>query len=98
MSSFVKAAMHDEKYLSHFEDYYGNVTHKELNRPETCHFLHECLLTNDEDKKRQSMLGLERKGSTRYRWVRLSTSVVGFSVVTIRMWCRPVKLNADKNE
>ena len=54
--------IHDEKCLTHFEDYWGDVTCKEINQPSICHNLCKFLPLEDEyDRGRQSILGLERK-------------------------------------
>jgi hypothetical protein len=41
LSTYGKTSPHEVKYMSHFEDDFGNVVHKEINRPKVCHFLYE---------------------------------------------------------
>ena len=49
------------KYLSSFEDEFGNVSHKTIDRPELCHFLYEYLpLIDEHNKQRQRLLALEK--------------------------------------
>ena len=77
------------KYMSNYEDEYGNICHNEINRPDVVHFLYEFLPIIDEhNKQRQSLLGLERKWATRDCWFRLLTSMVGFSIVDMHRWYR----------
>jgi hypothetical protein len=39
LPTFGKMTPHEVKYISHFEDDFGNVMHKAINQPEVCHFL-----------------------------------------------------------
>ena len=51
-----------DKYMSNYEDEYGNICHNEINRPEVIHFFYEFLPIIDEhNKQRQNILGLKRK-------------------------------------
>ena len=60
---------------SHFEDDWGNVSSKELPRPQLADFLHRCLPTIDEhNKKRQSHLALEKSWPTTLCWFRLQVT------------------------
>ena len=64
MSYFVttcrRTETHEGKYLANFEDDFGNVTCKEINRPSICHFSCEVLpITYERNRMRQSCLGLE---------------------------------------
>ena len=78
--------------MSNYEDEYGNVCFKEINRPEVIHFLYEFLPIIDEhNKQRQSILCLERKWATRDCWFRLLTTMVGFSIVNMHRWYRNIK-------
>ena len=78
-----------DKYMSNYEDEYGNICHNEINRPEVVHFLYEFLPIIDEhNKQRQNILGLERKWATKDCWFRLLTSMVGFSIVDMHRWYR----------
>ena len=51
ISSCGSTEMHDEKYVSNYEDDYGNITCKEINRPKICHFLCEFFPIIDEHNK-----------------------------------------------
>ena len=85
------------KYRSKFEDDWGNVEVKELNRPKICHYLYEFLpLIDEHNKQRQSILSIERKWATKNCWFRLLTSVLGFSVVDMHRWYRNLK-EADES-
>ena len=58
--------LHVLRVVKAIEDYFGNVTCKEINRPSICHNLCEVLLTIDEhDRMRENVLGLERKWLTK---------------------------------
>jgi hypothetical protein len=58
--------LHDKKYLSSFDDNFGNIVYKEINCPKFVHFLYDNLpLTDKENKKRQSVLNLENCWSLR---------------------------------
>ena len=50
------------KYVSNFEDEYGNVVYKEINRPDVAHFLffYLPLILDKHNKQRQNLLNLER--------------------------------------
>jgi hypothetical protein len=73
---------HPQKYRSNFEDDFGVVTFKELNRPYIAHFLYEYLpLIDEHNKQRQNLLNLERSWLTKDCWMRLITTIVGMSVV-----------------
>jgi hypothetical protein len=80
---------HDIKYQSHFEDDYGNVQWKEINRPSIAHFLYEYLpLIDEHNRQRQNLLGLERCWPTKDCWFRLVTTLLGMSVVDMHHWHR----------
>lgn len=42
---------HDEKHVSSFENNFGNVVMKEINKPKIIHVLHECLPLIEEHNK-----------------------------------------------
>ncbi len=51
-----KMTPHEVKYMFHFEDDFGNVLHKEINRPEVRPFLYEHLpLINENNKQHQNL-------------------------------------------
>ena len=82
----------DEKYLSSFEDDFGNCISKELNRPKILHLLYEYLpLIDEHNKQRQSILNTERKWCTKDCWFRLLTTMTGMCVVDMHRWYRNVK-------
>ena len=63
--------MHEETCLSNFEDYFGTVACKEINRLSICNFVCEVLRIVDEHNRgRQSVLGLEIKLLTKDFWFR----------------------------
>jgi hypothetical protein len=72
-----------------FEDDYGNVGCKEIQRPIIAHLLYNYLpLIDEHNKQHQGILGLERKWPTRQCWFRLLTTLVGMSVVDMhRIYC-----------
>jgi hypothetical protein len=83
------------KYLSSFEDEFGNVSHKTIDRPELCHFLYEYLpLIDEHNKQRQRLLALEKSWPTRCCWFRLLVTLVGMSVVDCQRLYRNYR--ADK--
>ena len=89
VSTCGSTAPHQDKYLSHFEDDFGNVTAKEINRPSICNFLYEYLpLIDEHNKQRQNILNLERNWATKDCWFRLLTTMVGMSIVDMHRWYR----------
>ena len=69
-------------YRSSFEDEYGNVKYKDINRPQFAHFLYEFLpLIDEHNKQRQAILRLEKSWPTRTCWFQLLTTIVGMCVV-----------------
>jgi hypothetical protein len=69
---FGKTSPHELKYMSDFEDEFGNVVHKEINRPKVCHFLYEYLpLIDEHNKQRQNLLNLEQCWCTKDSWMQL---------------------------
>jgi len=89
LSTCGKTMPHPVKYLSHFEDNYGNVAYKEIDRPHIAHFLYDYLpLIDEHNKQRQSLLNLERCWLTKNCWFRLLTTIIGMSVVDMHRWDR----------
>jgi hypothetical protein len=80
---------HEEKYMSAYEDDWGRIQYKMLDRPRIAHFLYEYLpLIDEHNKQRQNLLNLERKWCTKDCWFRLLTTLVGMSVVDMHRWYR----------
>jgi hypothetical protein len=82
--------MHEQAYLSRYEDEYGIVQQKELPRPAVAHFLYEFLpLIDEHNKARQSALALEKKWLTKCPWTRiLTTLLLGMAIVDLQRWDR----------
>jgi hypothetical protein len=79
-----KTSPHEVKNMPHFEDDFGNVVHKEINRPKVCHFLYEYLpLIDEHNKQRQNLLHLERCWCRKDPWMRHLTTTLGMCVVDI---------------
>jgi len=98
VSTCGKTTKHPEKYVSSFEDEFGNTSCKELDRPSIAHFLHEFLpLIDEHNKQRQSLLNLERCWLTKDCWFRLLTTVVGVCVVNMHRWDRNQWCNQRHN-
>jgi hypothetical protein len=53
ISTFGSMQIHEIKYLSTFEDKYGNIDHKEINHPQVCHFLYDYLPLIDKHNKQR---------------------------------------------
>lgn len=71
-----------ELYVTNFEDDFGNITFKEIQRPWISYFLYNYLpLIDEHNKMRQDVLGLENSWPTKDCWFRLVTTMVGMSVV-----------------
>jgi hypothetical protein len=69
-------------YKTHFEDDFGCVQTRDINRPEIAHFLYDYLpLIDEHNNQRQSILNLERSWPTRNCWFRLLVTVTGMCVV-----------------
>ena len=61
ISSYGSTDVHPDKYLSHFEDNFGNVTAKEINRLRISNLLYEYLpLIDKHNKYRQNILNIEK--------------------------------------
>ena len=85
----------EKMYMSYFEDDYGNVGSKEINRPELAHLLYDYLpLIDEHNKQRQKNLGLERKWPTRNCWFRLLTTLLGMSIVDMHRLYRNLRNEA----
>jgi Transposase IS4 len=81
------------KYESKFEDNWGNVATKLINRPELCHFLYEYLpLIDEHNKQRQNLLSLEKKWLTKDAWFRLICTLTGQSVVDMHRYHRHIRI------
>jgi hypothetical protein len=66
VSSCGKTVMHEQSYVSRYEDEFGIVQEKELQRPPVAHFLYEFLpLIDEHNKAHQSALALEKKWLTK---------------------------------
>jgi hypothetical protein len=71
-----------KKYISHFEDDWGNPGSKEIDRPQLAHFLNEYLpLIDEHNKQRQSILALKKCWPTKDPWFRLLCTITGMAVV-----------------
>ena len=82
-----------KQYTTHFEDDFGNVQTRQINRPHISHFLDELLpLIDEHNKQRQSILSLEKCWPTRDCWFRLLVTVTGMSVVDFHRVYRNIKL------
>jgi hypothetical protein len=89
LSTCGKTTPHESKYMSHFEDDFGNVEHKAINRPAICHFIYEYLpLIDEHNKQRQNLLNLKRCWCTKDPWMRLLTTTLGMCVVDMHRWYR----------
>ena len=89
LSTCGKATPHESKYMSHYEDAFGNVVHKAINRPAICHFLYEYLpLIDEHNKQRHNLLNLERCWCTKDPWMRLLTTTLGICIVDMHRWYR----------
>ena len=53
ISTCGSTATHPDNYLPNFEDDFGNITAKEINRPRISNFLYECLPYIGEHKKQR---------------------------------------------
>ena len=82
----------NEKYLSSFDDDFGNCMSKELGRPKISHVLCECLpLIDRHNKRRQSILNMERKWCRKDCWFRLLTTMTGMRAGGTHGWHRNAK-------
>jgi hypothetical protein len=71
-------------YRSYFQDEFGNVSYKEINRPSIAPLLFDYLPSIDEhNKQQQSRSALETKWPTRCCWFRLLTTLIGMCVVDL---------------
>jgi hypothetical protein len=84
------------KYESKFENDWGEVDFKEIDRPDIVHFLYEYLpLIDEHNKQRQSLLSLEKRWLTKDPWFRLLCTILGMSVVDMH---RLFRYDAIKNK
>jgi hypothetical protein len=80
---------HHIKYRSTFEDDFGNIDYREINRPKVSHFLYDYLpLIDEHNKQRQNLLNLERCWCTKDCWFPLLTTLLGMCVVDMHRWHR----------
>ena len=80
-------------YTTHFEDDFGSVQIRHINRPDIVHFLYEYLpLIDEHNKQRQSLLNLEMSWPTRNCWFRLLVTLTGMCVVDLHRVYRNIKL------
>jgi hypothetical protein len=87
VSSCGKTVMHEQSYVSRYEDEYVNVQEKELSRPAVAYFLYEFLpLIDEHNKARQSALALEKKWLTKCPSTRIQTTFLGMAVVDLQRW------------
>jgi hypothetical protein len=99
LSTCGKTAPHEVKYMSHFKDDFGNVVHKEINRPEVCHFVYEYLpLIDEHNKQRQNLLNLEQCWCTKDLCMQLLTTTLGMCVVDMHLWYRNKKYEEQLRE
>ena len=81
-------------YKTHFEDDFGNVRTRQINRPEIAHFLFQYLpLIDEHNKQRQNILNLEKSWPTQNCWFRLLVTVTGMCVVDLHRVYRNIKLS-----
>ena len=84
--------VHEATYLSHFEDDYGNVSSKEINRSKVSYFLYDYLpLIDKHNKQQKNILNTKRNWCTKDCWFWLPTTMFGMSVVDMRRWYRNMK-------
>ena len=89
ISSCGTTVMHEQPYLSQYEDKFGNVQEKELPRPTVAHMLYEFLpLIDEHNKARQNSLALEKCWLTKNCWVRLLTTFLGMAIIDLLWWDR----------
>ena len=89
ISLYGKMVMHEEPYLSRYEDDFGNVQEKELPRTTVAHMLYEFLpLIDERNKARQNALALAKFRLTKNCWVRLLTTFLGMAIIDLLWWDR----------
>ena len=84
MSATESAELHDNKCLSTFDDYFGIISTKEINRPNVldvlCDYLH---LIDEHNNQRQSTLCMGRKTYVKDWWIRLLVTIARVSAVRV---------------
>jgi hypothetical protein len=99
LSTCGKTSPQEVKYMSHSEEDFGNVVHKEINRPKVCHFLYAYLpLINENNKQRQNLLNLEQCWRTKDLWMQLLTTTLGMCVVDMHRRYRNKKYEEQLRE
>ena len=84
------------KYQSKFENEWGEVDFKEIDRPIILHLIYEFLpLIDEHNKQRQSILQLEKLWPTRNGFYRLTTTLLGQSVVDFHRVYRYYQIRID---
>lgn len=82
LSTCGKTSPSPKTYSTHFEDEFGFVQTRQINRPDIAHFLYDLLpLIDEHNKQRQSILNLEKCWPTRDCWFRLVVTLAGMCVV-----------------
>lgn len=91
----------ETKYTTKFENEWGHIDFKLIDRPNIVHFLYEYLpLIDEHNKQRQSLICLEKRWLTKDPWFRLLTTLVGMSVVDMHRFFRyeQIKKTGEKQE
>jgi hypothetical protein len=84
------------KYVLKFEDEWGHVGSRLLDRLMIVHFLYEYLpLIDEHNKQRQNLLALEKRWPTRDFWYRLLTTLLGMAVVDFHRCYRYNSIKVD---
>jgi hypothetical protein len=89
------------KYESKYDNEWGELGVREIDRPNVVHFLYEYLpLIDEHNKQRQSILELEKLWLTKDPWFRLLCTLMGMTIVDFHRFFRynSIKIRGKKQE
>ena len=87
ISTHGSTGVHHDKYLSYFEDDFGNMSSKEINRHQVSHFLYTYFLSIDEHNKQcHNIFNMERNWCIKKFWIWILILMVGIRVVDAHSW------------
>lgn len=96
LSTCGKTSPAAKMYTTNYEDEFGFIQTRQIDRPDIAHFLYDLLPVIDEhNKQRQSILNLERCWPTKDCWFRLIMTLTGMCVVDFHRLYTNIKSEDD---
>jgi hypothetical protein len=96
VSTTGKTSPHPIKHMSKYEDNFGEICERPIDRPDLHQFYHKFSpLVDTHNQQRQGILQLEKLWLTKCCWRRLWTTMVGMCVVDMHKWFKYTYDNVD---